>query len=93
MPEYDPTNYPGNMTNDLTSAEVGRDTPPVDPAAWPSSNLLPSTYAGPPPAREYDAGMPSHGDGNLLRGRSVQPPATTDASAVLPSVVPPPGHE
>ena len=85
--QYDPTNYPAGITDDLTDAEWGRDSGRETLRAWPSSEVVPDTYAGPPPAREFEtAGAAGP------RGRSVQPPATTDASSVLPSIVPPPGH-
>ena len=89
MPEYDATDMPEPIAADLRP-----DTPTGEPnfTIWPASRYLPEAYDGPPPAREYDAGMPTHGDGVKLRGRSVQPPATTDNSAVMPSIVPPPGH-
>ena len=88
--QYDPTNYPNAATDDLTSAEVGRDGPGSDPSAWPSAGwTVPEQYAGPVPSREYE----TSGLGRNLRDHPpVNTPATTDASSVMPSVVPPPGH-
>jgi hypothetical protein len=61
MPEYDQTNYPKPTTDDLTDAETGRDSSPRPMARWPSSNVVPDPYAGPPPSREFEtSGGPRH---------------------------------
>ena len=60
--------------------------PEYDPTHIPSSPQ--ERYAGPPPAREYDAG-----DTDTHRAQpvpAVKPPP--DAPAPLASVSPPPGH-
>src|SRR5207302_538119 len=95
MPEYDPTNYPDLMTDDLTSGEVGRDAPGPDPKAWPSSNLVPDTYAGPPPSREFEvSGLAMSGihSGHKLTGQVLAPDPTPPAGKVQASIAPPPGH-
>jgi hypothetical protein len=87
MPEYDATNYPKPMTDDLTDAEVGRDSGPTM-ARWPSSNVLPDRYAGPPPSREFETNS-----ARVLVATpvpAVPPPA--DAPAPMESIAPPPGH-
>ena len=43
MPEYDATNYPRPMADDLTDAETGRDSAAEDLTTWPSSNLIPDS--------------------------------------------------
>jgi len=88
MPEYDPTHYPKPMSDDLTRAEAGRDGATPDPAAWPSSKLVPEPYAGPAPAREFEtSGGPNR------RGTPVPAvPPPPDAPAPEKSIVPPPGH-
>jgi len=88
MPEYDATNYPKPMTDDLTDAEAGRDSSPTPMSKWPSSNVLPSTYAGPPPSREWETNT-----AHVIVAKpvpAVPPPA--DAPAPEKSIAPPPGH-
>jgi hypothetical protein len=88
MPEYDATNYPKPMTDDLTDGEVGRDSGLIR-STWPSSNVLPERYAGPPPSREFET---AHLGANVVSRPPAVPPATSDASSVETSIVPPPGH-
>jgi len=93
MPEYDPTNYPKQTTDDLTDGEVGRDmtgsTGHADTLKrWPSSHVVPDTYAGPPPSREFEVS----GLGHKLTDRALAPDPDPTPSKVQPSIAPPPGH-
>jgi hypothetical protein len=91
MPEYDATNYPKPEADNLTDAEAGRDSASDTIRVWPSSNMVPDTYAGPPPSREFEtAGLGHH---LVSRPPASSSTGTTNASSVMPSIAPPPGHE
>jgi len=96
MPEYDPTNYPKPEADDLTNSEPGRDSGTDKLKAWPSSNVVPDTYAGPPPSREFEvSGLAMSGihSGHKLTNQALAPDPDPTPSRVQPSIAPPPGHE
>ncbi len=86
--QYDPTNYPAAMTDDLTDSEVGRDSASETLTAWPSSEVIPDQYSGAVPSREWETvAGPTH----KAQPVPAVPPAA-DMPAPLTSIAPPPGH-
>lgn len=84
MPDYDPTHMPHTEIKEPAPTVIGD-----EPAgAWKRNPAIADPYSGPPASREYETA----GATFKRSAPPAVPPATSDASSVMPSVSPPPGH-